>query len=272
MNIFRLLGAGEKLSSGLVWPPPPLFPRRIAKLTDSSAADSRSIPSGLDLYLTAEDEVVQPVRVYRLNRKLYISLSTSLDTLVRAFVDATYKPPSVPELTKNCGFENYSDIFWTFTLSAYNTIFKILFIASSAYTIYLMINEYRPTQDPNLDTFKVQYLLGASALLAMLFPYAYTPAEILWTFSIWLESVAILPQLFMLQRTGEAETITTHYLFALGLYRALYIPNWIYRYFTEGRADPIAIIAGVIQTVLYSDFFWIYYTKVMKGKKFSLPV
>ncbi|KAI1920124.1 endoplasmic reticulum retention protein, partial [Ophidiomyces ophidiicola] len=154
----------------------------------------------------------------------------------------------------------YLDIFWTFTLSAYNTIFKILFIASSAYTIYLMINEYRPTQDPNLDTFKVQYLLGASALLAMLFPYAYTPAEILWTFSIWLESVAILPQLFMLQRTGEAETITTHYLFALGLYRALYIPNWIYRYFTEGRADPIAIIAGVIQTVLYSDFFWIYYT------------
>jgi hypothetical protein len=34
----------------------------------------------------------------------------------------------------------------------------------------------------------------------------------------------------MLQRTGEAETITTHYLAALGAYRALYIPNWIFRY------------------------------------------
>ena len=53
--------------------------------------------------------------------------------------------------------------------------------------------------------------------------------EILWSFSIFLESVAILPQLFMLSRTGEAETITTHYLFALGAYRALYIPNWVYR-------------------------------------------
>jgi ER lumen protein retaining receptor len=53
--------------------------------------------------------------------------------------------------------------------------------------------------------------------------------ELLWSFSIWLESVAILPQLFMLQRTGEAETITTHYLAALGLYRGLYIPNWMYR-------------------------------------------
>lgn len=66
----------------------------------------------------------------------------------------------------------------------------------------------------------------------------------------------------MLQRTGEAETITTHYLFALGAYRAIYIPNWIWRYFMEnGYYDPIAILAGVVQTVLYSDFFWIYYTK-----------
>ncbi|KAK5163603.1 endoplasmic reticulum retention protein [Saxophila tyrrhenica] len=100
----------------------------------------------------------------------------------------------------------------------------------------------------------------------------------LWAFSIWLESVAILPQLFMLQRTGEAETITTHYLFALGAYRALYIPNWVWRYFTEttstggGHFDVIAVLAGIVQTVLYSDFFWIYYTKVLQGKKFNLPV
>ena len=53
--------------------------------------------------------------------------------------------------------------------------------------------------------------------------------EILWAFSIYLEAIGILPQLFMLQRTGEAETITTHYLFALGAYRALYVPNWVYR-------------------------------------------
>lgn len=85
--------------------------------------------------------------------------------------------------------------------------------------------------------------------------------KILWASSVWLESVAILPQLFMLQRTGEAETITTHYLFALGLYRTLYIPNWLYRYFAEHYVDPIPWLAGTIQTILYSDFFWIYYTK-----------
>jgi ER lumen protein retaining receptor len=135
-----------------------------------------------------------------------------------------------------------------------------------------MTTAYKPTHDPNLDTFRVQYLLGGSLVLAVIFPYSYTPSEILWAFSIWLESVAILPQLFLLQRTGEAETITTHYLFALGSYRALYIPNWIYRYWAENHWDLISVLAGCVQTVLYSDFFWIYYTKVLKGKKFALPV
>lgn len=138
--------------------------------------------------------------------------------------------------------------------------------------------------------------------------------EILWTFSIYLESVAIFPQLFMLQRTGEAEMITTHYLAALGIYRALYIPNWIYRYvtlcehmkavldttrmgccryFTEDVVDPIAVVAGLVQTGLYLDFFYVYVTKyvsplplsicthdlcvrifgdrVLQGQKFELP-
>ncbi|KZL79170.1 er lumen protein retaining receptor [Colletotrichum incanum] len=166
----------------------------------------------------------------------------------------------------------YLDLFSTSSL--WNLIFKILFITSQGYIVYLMTTAYKPTNDPNQDTFRVQYLLGGAAVLAILFPYYYTFWEILWAFSIWLEAVAILPQLFMLQRTGEAETITTHYLFALGIYRALYIPNWIYRYFTEvnHKVDWIAITAGIIQTILYSDFFWIYYTKVMKGKKFKLPV
>ncbi|KAL6864584.1 ER lumen protein retention receptor [Trichoderma novae-zelandiae] len=166
----------------------------------------------------------------------------------------------------------YLDLFSTDSL--YNLVFKILFIGSQGYIIYLMTNAYKPTNAGNLDTFRVQYLLAGAALLAILFPVKYTPSEILWAFSIWLESVAILPQLFMLQRTGEAETITTHYLFALGSYRALYIPNWIYRYLadTKYKVDWIAIIAGIVQTVLYSDFFYIYYTKVLKGKKFKLPV
>ncbi|KAI9759392.1 MAG: ER lumen protein-retaining receptor 3 [Chaenotheca gracillima] len=69
-------------------------------------------------------------------------------------------------------------LFWRFSESAYLTIFKIIFIGSSAYTVYLMLNDYKPTHDPNIDTFKVQYLLAGSAVMALLFPYKYTPSEV----------------------------------------------------------------------------------------------
>lgn len=157
-------------------------------------------------------------------------------------------------------------------MSVYNTVMKIFFIASSIYILYLMRFKYKATYDAGLDTFRIEYLLVGAAVLGVLSAYVYTVIEILWSFSIWLESVAILPQLFMLQRTGEAETITTHYLFALGAYRGLYLLNWVYRYVDEGHTDWIATVAGLIQTALYSDFFYIYYMKVIKeGQKFELP-
>ncbi|KAG2224482.1 hypothetical protein INT45_010548 [Circinella minor] len=130
--------------------------------------------------------------------------------------------------------------------------------------------KYKATYDSSLDTFRNEFLLAGAAIFGIMFSYNYTPIEVLWSFSIWLESVAIMPQLYMLQKTGEAETITTHYIFALGAYRALYLANWLYRYCMEDHVDWIAWIAGLIQTALYSDFFYIYYTKVLKGKKFEL--
>lgn len=165
----------------------------------------------------------------------------------------------------------YLDVFTSY-FSLYNTFMKLFFVGSSAYTVYLMTRKYQKTIRENIDTFPVRYLVIPSAVMSLIFTHAYTFREVTWSFSIWLESVAIIPQLYMLQRTGSAENITTHYIFALGIYRALYIPNWIYRYFFEGWSDYISILAGILQTIVYSDFFYIYYTKVMQGKSFELPV
>ncbi|KAL7747137.1 endoplasmic reticulum retention protein [Sorochytrium milnesiophthora] len=154
----------------------------------------------------------------------------------------------------------YLDLLTTF-VSLYNTVMKLFFIGSSAYVVYLMKVKLKATWDPSLDTFRVEVLLAGAFLLALLFHDALTVKDILWSFSIWLESVAILPQLFQLTRTGEAETITTHYLFALGAYRGLYILNWIYRYFVEGHWEWIPFVAGMVQTVLYADFFYVYFKR-----------
>jgi ER lumen protein retaining receptor len=148
---------------------------------------------------------------------------------------------------------------------------KIVFIAASGATVYLMYVKFKATYDKNHDTFRIEFLLLPVTLLGLIVNHEFTIFEVLWTFSIYLEAVAILPQLFMVSKTGEAETITSHYLFALGLYRGLYLVNWVYRYYMEGFFDLIAIVAGVVQTVLYCDFFYLYVTRVIKGRALKLP-
>ncbi|KIM30479.1 hypothetical protein M408DRAFT_328062 [Serendipita vermifera MAFF 305830] len=165
----------------------------------------------------------------------------------------------------------YLDLFLGTWVSFYNTLMKLFFIGSSCYILYLIRFQFRTTYDPNLDTFRVEYLLVPSFILGLIFNYEFTLTEVMWSFSIFLEAVAIFPQLFILQRTGEAEAITTHYIAALGIYRGLYIPNWIYRYYSEGSVDPIAVVAGIVQTGLYADFFYVYFTKVLQGQRFELP-
>ena len=46
----------------------------------------------------------------------------------------------------------------------------------------------------------------------------------------------------------------------LGMYRLLYVVNWIYRYTHEYHySDIIVWVAGVVQTALYMDFFLHYF-------------
>jgi len=164
----------------------------------------------------------------------------------------------------------YLDLFTNF-VSFYNTGMKVFYLTASIGTCYLIFLKFKATYDGNHDSFRMEFLIAPAAGLACLINHQFNVMEVLWTFSIYLEAVAILPQLFMISKTGEAESITSHYLFALGMYRALYLFNWIYRYQYEGFYDLIAISSGIVQTILYIDFFYLYVTKVVKGKKIQLP-
>lgn len=74
-----------------------------------------------------------------------------------------------------------------------------------------------------------------------------------------LESVAIVPQLLMMSRTSNNKSIISHYLFALGSYKALYFLNWIYRYFDSFFYDPVLIVAGIVETIIiFYGFFSIF--------------
>ena len=75
--------------------------------------------------------------------------------------------------------------------------------------------KFSKTYDVQHDTFRVSFLIIPSIVLALIIHVDWSLGELLWSFSEFLEVVAILPQLFLLQRSGESEALTWHYMFAL---------------------------------------------------------
>ncbi|CAN1283498.1 ER lumen protein-retaining receptor A [Linum perenne] len=117
----------------------------------------------------------------------------------------------------------YLDLFTTF-VSVYNSVMKVVFIASSLAIVWCMRRHplVRRSYDKDLDTFRHYFLVGGSFVLALMLHEKFTIQEnhsllqIFWAFSIYLEAVAILPQLVLLQRSGNVDNLTGQYVIFLG--------------------------------------------------------
>mmetsp|Transcript_59442 Transcript_59442/g.133976 ORF Transcript_59442/g.133976 Transcript_59442/m.133976 type:complete len:219 (-) Transcript_59442:131-787(-) len=167
----------------------------------------------------------------------------------------------------------YVDLAWSF-LSVYNSVMKCLFIISTVYLIYIMRHQppVATTYDREKDNFRYEiYLLPPCAILGFLTAHEWNLVEIMWTVSIWLESVAIYPQLALLQQVREVENLTSNFVGAMGAYRAFYILNWVYRYMEDGHYNWVGWAGGTVQTLLYVDFFYYYAKSKVSGSKLLLP-
>ena len=173
----------------------------------------------------------------------------------------------------------YLDLFYfnlSSSLMVYNFFMKIIYICAAAGIVY-----YIRFKEPWKTTYKAEedsflhwkFAVAPCAVLALIINNEFALLEILWTFSIYLEAIAIMPQLILLQRYGNVENVTANYVFALGAYRGLYLLNWIYRYGTEVNyhSDWIVWISGAVQTALYCDFFYYYAMSKYYNKTMALP-
>lgn len=174
-------------------------------------------------------------------------------------------------------FTRYLDLFssysWTFAYYGagvlWNTPFKLMYLASSSYLIYLIMRVYPRTRERERAwKLGIWSVIGSVVVapIAMAIAYRGFPSfwlsELFWTFSVVLESVCVLPQLLLLRQTTVPTVIDSYYLACLGSYRALYILNWMVRGFgSEKHWDPIALVFGIIQTAFYVDFAWVYYSR-----------
>ena len=100
-----------------------------------------------------------------------------------------------------------------------------------------------------------------------------------WTYAMYLESAALIPQLSMFQKKGSGpiELLTAHFVAALGFGRLMEFVFWVGSYKElqnhAGSSLPgyLSIISQLIQLALMANFFWHYVKAVKNATPLVLP-
>jgi len=160
--------------------------------------------------------------------------------------------------------------------------------------LLLVHGPYARSYDATLDAFgnlpPLPSVAGALALIGPAFVFAaiFHPglnkdfwSDTTWTFAMYLESFAILPQLFLFQKsskqTATVDYLVGHFVAALGLSRVVEMLFWM-NSFTEladrnGNKYVGILVLGTqcLHLIIMLDFFFFYFRSVSKGVPISLP-
>lgn len=105
-------------------------------------------------------------------------------------------------------------------------------------------------------------------------------ADTCWTFSLYVETFSMVPQLFMMGKTGgEVEGLTSHYVASMAASKVLAFLFWYFS-FTElsprtgGRniAGWAVMLSYSGQTLLFLDFMYYYVRSMRVGKAMVIQV
>jgi len=167
-----------------------------------------------------------------------------------------------------------------------------LFLSISAmYGCLSFLSLFKHTYQPDQDKFGEMNVppgygavyLAVPVMILALFVHPNLNSDFLsdvaWTYAMYLESVALVPQLFMFQKqtSGVVELLTAHFVAALGFGRIMEFMFWIYSYHelatSAGSKLPgyLALFSQFMQLVLMLDFFWYYYLAVKNATPLVLP-
>jgi hypothetical protein len=149
------------------------------------------------------------------------------------------------------------------------------------YLIYLIYLVYPETSDKMLDNkIPFYYLLIPSLILAILFkPYIFRNwfFDLMFIYSIILESVAIYPQIILFSiKKGEIETYTSNFIAFQGLSTIFVLIFWYKNYFSlndndslllGGYSGYVVIGSEILQLIIMGYYFYIYFKSIMKRKK-----
>merc|ERR1719473_2320528 len=148
--------------------------------------------------------------------------------------------------------------------------------------LYTMHTALKGTYDAANDSLPVFKLVPACVVLAIFVHGDLNDSpffDIMWTISMYLDTIAMLPQLWMLTKIGgEVEALTSHFVACMVISRLCAFSFWFYGYeeITQSThhfnaAGYLILVAHLLQLFLSADFMWYYVKSIVKQSKMALP-
>lgn len=160
-------------------------------------------------------------------------------------------------------------------------IVEFLALLLAGYVIFMAAIKYKATYTWDLDRVNCLILIGPALILASLIhPNLNNSyfADIAWTFSLYLESIAMFPQLYMFSKKGgEVEALTSHFVASQGLSRFCALAFWLFSFqelnnypggnwsLFKGYVGYFVMLFQILQVLLFSDFLYEYYKSLRRG-------
>lgn len=153
-------------------------------------------------------------------------------------------------------------------------VLSLLMVLQILFCVYF---KHKATHQPELDTLDIRNLIMVAFVLAVVVHpsmNAWTPFDILWTAHLYIDAVAMVPQLWLISKSGgQVSGFTAHYIAATVLSSALSGLFWFYampELAEEGKGINLAGLAvngaHVVQLLLLLDFGYYYMKACLSGR------
>ncbi len=148
--------------------------------------------------------------------------------------------------------------------------------------IYLIYFKYKETSDILLDNkIPFYFLVIPCYALSIWFRSSLnnnTFCDINWAFSMYLEAIAIFPQILLFSiKKGQIESFTSHYVALCGLSRLFSLIFWWDTY-EELISDDLyfgkyvgyfIIGSQILQLIIMADYYYLYFKSILKGQEIN---
>lgn len=134
--------------------------------------------------------------------------------------------------------------------------------------LHAVYKTYHHTYQEEEDTYNVQVVvLGSFVVAAVAHPDLNNRPlfDTLWTTALYIDVVAMMPQLAMMAKKGKVEALTSHFVGATAISRVVSLFFWYNGYAELAPLDGSFNIGGwailsahIVQVVLFIDFLFYY--------------